>query len=95
MPSRLEIRDGHLSLGTATTVNKIFPTTGKFAEPTVLRVAQNYNPSTITSPNSVDSNQKSYEITQMKISVTQYMTRTTKAEVKLTTFRVTKLHITA
>jgi len=39
MPSRSEIRDGHLSLVTAATVNKILPTTGKFAEPTVLRVA--------------------------------------------------------
>ena len=54
-----------------------------------------YSPSTITSPNSVDSKQKSYEITQMKILVTQYKARPTKAEVKLTTFQVTKLHIRA
>jgi hypothetical protein len=54
-----------------------------------------YSPSTITSPDSVDSKQKSYEITQMKILVTQYKTRPTKAEVKLTTHQVTMLHIRA
>jgi hypothetical protein len=50
-----------------------------------------YRISAITSPNYVDSKQKSYGITKMKILVTQYKTRPTKTEVNLTTFQATKL----
>jgi hypothetical protein len=39
MPPRLEIRNKHLSLRTVTTVNKILHTSGKLAEPNVLRIA--------------------------------------------------------
>jgi len=47
MPSRLEIRDGHLSLGNAATVNTILFTTGKFGEPSILRVAQGSKPTVL------------------------------------------------